>query len=165
MNININKIQRFLLFCILVLNSCSKIELQNITSEDIQKIVRSENIHHAVMLNFWATWCKPCVAEFPMIVEIAHEHENNLSVYFVSVNWLDEREKVRAFLKKQGVDWQSFIKNEKDQNFINGVTREWTGAVPFTIVYGKSSGNIVDFWEGERPETRFRSAIIKAINS
>ena len=81
------------------------------------------------------------------------------------MNWLDEREKVRVFLKKQGVDWQSFIKNEKDQNFINGVTREWTGAVPFTIVYGKSSGNIVDFWEGERPETRFRSAIIKAINS
>ena len=165
MNININKIQRFLLFCILELNSCSKIELQNITSEDIQKIVRSENIHHAVMLNFWATWCKPCIAEFPMIVDIAHEHENNLSVYFISVNWLDEREKVRVFLKKQGVDWQSFIKNEKDQNFINGVTREWTGAVPFTILYGKSSGKVVDFWEGEQPETRFRSAIIKAINS
>ncbi len=165
MNININKIQRFLLFCILVLNSCSKIELQNITSEDIQKIVRSENIHHAVMLNFWATWCKPCVAEFPMIVDMAHEYKNNLSVYFVSVNWIDEREKVRAFLKEQGVDWQSFIKNENDQKFINGVTQGWTGAVPFTIVYGKSFGNIVDYWEGEQPETRFRAAIIKAINS
>ena len=165
MSINNNIIRRPLIFCLIVLSSCSKTKLQNITSEEIQKIVQSKNTNHAVMLNFWATCCKPCVAEFPMIVDIAHEYENNLSVYFVSVNWLDEREKVRAFLKKQGVDWQSFIKNEKDQNFINGVTREWTGAVPFTIVYGKSSGNIVDFWEGERPETRFRSAIIKAINS
>ena len=165
MSINNNIIRRPLIFCLIVLSSCSKTKLQNITSEEIQKIVQSKNTNHAIMLNFWATWCKPCVAEFPMIVDIAQEHENTLSGYFVSVNWLDEREKVRAFLKKQGVDWQSFIKNEKDQNFINGVTREWTGAVPFTIVYGKSSGNIVDFWEGERPETRFRSAIIKAINS
>jgi len=165
LNININIIQRLLLFCLLVLSSCSKIELQNITSEDIQKIVRSENIHHAVMLNFWATWCKPCVSEFPMIVDMGREYENNLSVYFISVDWLDEKNKVRSFLKNQGVDWQSFIKNENDQKFINGIAQEWTGAVPFTILYGKSSGKVVDFWEGEQPETRFRSAIIKAINS
>jgi thiol-disulfide isomerase/thioredoxin len=117
------------------------------------------------MLNFWATWCKPCVSEFPMIVDMGREYENNLSVYFISVDWLDEKNKVRSFLKNQGVDWQSFIKNENDQKFINGIAQEWTGAVPFTILYGKSSGKVVDFWEGEQPEIRFRSAIIKAINS
>ena len=105
------------------------------------------------------------MAEFPMIVDMADEYENDLAVYFISVDWLDEKEKAISFLKKQGVDWTTFIKDEKDNAFINGIHEEWSGALPFTILYGKSSGEVLDYWEGEQPEKRFRKAIINAINS
>ena len=105
------------------------------------------------------------MAEFPMIVDMADEYENDLAVYFISVDWLDEEHKVLSFLKEQSVGWISFIKNEKDQEFINGIHSEWSGALPFTILYGKNSGEVVDFWEGEQPHERFTKAINKAINS
>jgi hypothetical protein len=100
-----------------------------------------------------------------MIVDMVDEYENDLAVYFISVDWLDEKKKAISFLKKQGVDWTTFIKDEKDQEFINSIHKDWSGALPFTILYGKTSGEVVDFWEGEQPEKRFRKAIINAINS
>jgi len=117
------------------------------------------------MLNFWATSCEPCVAEFPMIVKLAEIYKNDLSVFFVSMDWLDEKEKAISFLKKQGVDWTTFIKDEKDNAFINGIHAEWSGALPFTILYSKTSGEVVDFWEGEQPDERFTKAVNAAINS
>ena len=53
----------------------------------------------------------------------------------------------------------SYIKNQKDQKFINGIHREWSGALPFTIVFGKDDGEVVDFWEGKETKSRFTRAI------
>ncbi len=156
---------RYLITISLILFSCEQPILYHATAESIKKKIESEKDNQAILLNFWATWCEPCVAEFPMIVDMADEYENDLAVYFISVDWLDEEDKVLSFLKDQGVTWTTFIKDEKDQEFINGIHREWSGALPFTILYGKTSGEVVDFWEGEQPEKRFRKAIINAINS
>jgi len=80
----------------------------------------------AVLVNFWATWCAPCMEEFPMIVDLGRDRRGEgLVVYFVSVDWLDQAEQVTAFLKRQGVSGLSFIKDEKDGPFIDGIAREW----------------------------------------
>ena len=49
--------------------------------------------------------------------------------------------------------------------FINSLSQEWTGALPFTIVFGKLSGSVVDFWENSKHEQSFIEAIERAINS
>ena len=156
---------RYLITISLILFSCEQPDLYHTTAAFIHKTIASDKANHAVLLNVWATWCEPCVAEFPMIVDMVDEYENDLAVYFISVDWLDEEDKVLSFLKDQGVTWTTFIKDEKDQEFINGIHKDWSGALPFTILYGKTSGEVVDFWEGEQPEKRFRKAIINAINS
>ena len=56
-----------------------------------------------------------------------------------------------------------FIKDQPDEEFINGIHREWTGTLPFTIVFGKLSGSIVDFWENSDSEERFIKAVEQAI--
>ena len=77
----------------------------------------------------------------------------------------DQLGAVKDFLSKQKITGISFIKNEKDQPFINGIHPEWSGLLPFTILYGKISGKILSFWEGKESENKFRAAIQLALNN
>ena len=146
--------------------SCSRspIDLQEATAGDILTAVAKHKGKKAVLVNYWATWCGPCVKEFPMIVELSKEYTDEAVVLFVSADWLDEKERALEFLKKHGVKGLSFIKNQKDNKFIDGIHKDWSGALPFTIVYGKNSGNVVDYWEAKKNEARFVEAFNKAIN-
>ena len=87
-----------------------------------------------------------------------------MNVIFVSGDWLEQEKDVISFLKKMGITDELFIKNQPDEEFINGIHLEWTGSLPFTIVFGKLSGSIVDFWENSNHERRFIETIEKAIN-
>ena len=96
-----------------------------------------------ILINFWATYCVPCIEEFPMIVDLSKKYsEKGMQIYFVSADWLDRKKEVRDFLLEKDVKGLSFIKEEgNDNNFINEISREWSGALPFTIVYDKN-GNL-----------------------
>ena len=50
-----------------------------------------------------------------------------------------------------------------DNNFIRAISDDWSGALPFTIVYDKN-GNVTDTWEMEQDRAFFEAAIIKAIS-
>jgi len=155
------------IFCLFLFSfSCSRspIDLQEATAGDILTAVAKHKGEKAVLVNYWATWCGPCVKEFPMIVELSKEYADEAVVLFVSTDWLDEKKRAMEFLKKQGVKGLSFIKNQKDNEFIDGIHKDWSGALPFTIVYGKNSGNVVDSWEAKKSEARFVEAFNKAIN-
>ena len=138
------------------------LQLIDVSSEEILNKIKYYESKKAVLLNIWALWCKPCVEEFPMIQSLDYEF-NELEVLFISTDFDDQREQVKGFLKDQNVVGESYFKVEKDEIFIDSLLKEWNGTLPFTIVYSKSSGNIVDFWAGKELETRFRSAINKAI--
>jgi len=155
---------KFLIIILSLFSSCSQPTLQHTKASSLLEVARNDKGNKAVLLNFWATTCAPCVAEFPMIVELTDIYKNDLSVYFVSMDWLEDKDKAVSFLKKHGVDQFTFIKDEKDNPFINGIHSEWSGAIPFTILYGKTSGEVVDFWEGEQPDERFTRAVNSAIN-
>jgi len=141
---------------------CSKVDLAVSDSKGILEYVSSLKGEKAVLLNVWATWCVPCVEEFPMIVELGKEIED-LDVVFISADFEEQTDAVYSFLKKKGVGGKSFMKEEKDETFINGLHPEWSGLLPFTILYGKNSGKIVDFWEGKETESKFRESIKLAI--
>ena len=160
--------KKILPFLFIVFFGCDKesVWLKTVNASGLIEQINKHKGSEAVLINFWATYCAPCIEEFPMIVDLSNKYKDKgMKVYFVSADWLDREKEVLDFLVGKGVEGLSFMKEEgNDNNFINEISREWSGALPFTIVYDKN-GNLSDFWEMEKNKNRFESAIIKALKS
>lgn len=147
--------------------SADKLTLRPADSEVILAQAALHKGSEAVLVNFWATTCAPCIEEFPFIVELDRKYRSEgFRTYFVSIDFPHEKKKVTQFLKSQGVSGISYLADIGDPNmFINSIHKNWTGAVPFTIVFAKSTGEVVDYWEGERLKEYFEKTILKALKS
>lgn len=137
--------------------------LTDVTAEELQTIIDSYKGKKAVLINIWATWCAPCVEEFPEIVKLQRAYSDQLKVIFVSADFEESRDKALSFLKEQNVDWTTYFKKGKDQQFIESLSDEWTGALPFSKVIGRD-GNVVASWEQAADYSKFERHIKTAIS-
>lgn len=113
----------------------------------------------AVLVNVWATWCQPCVEEFPDLVRLHRAYEDRgLRLVLVSADFEEQQDAVLAFLRKQGVDFPTYLKDQKDEAFIDGLDARWSGALPASFVFD-DRGAIVQFWEGKQSYAAFESKI------
>jgi len=95
-----------------------------------------------VFVNMWATWCAPCVAEFPDMVKLYRKyHDQGLEV--IAVSFDDEAAAALPFLSRQQADFTNFLKNRSQEveTFAKGFSREWSekgmGALPASWVYDR----------------------------
>jgi thiol-disulfide isomerase/thioredoxin len=137
--------------------------LKDVTPGELQNIIGSYKGKKAVLVNVWATWCAPCVEEFPHIVKLQRNYPDNLKVIFISADFKQSRGKALSFLKEQEVDWTTYFKTGKDQPFIESLSKEWTGALPFTKVIGVD-GKVVASWEQSANYSKFERHRKTAIN-
>jgi thiol-disulfide isomerase/thioredoxin len=94
-----------------------------------------------VLVNVWATWCVPCVEEFPDLLKLRNNYERRgLEMLFVSTdNPKRLRQDVYPFLQKMKVAFPTFIKRPKDDEaFINALSPNWSGALPATFIFDRS---------------------------
>lgn len=137
--------------------------LTDLPSDSISTLVKAHNNEgKAVLINVWATWCAPCVEEFPDIVTLREKYKDQLEVIFISADFEEDRDRAVTFLKEQKVGWESYIKTGKDEPFIMALSESWTGALPFSKVYN-SKGEVVEMWENKATYDTFEQAILKAI--
>jgi thiol-disulfide isomerase/thioredoxin len=117
----------------------------------------------AVLVNIWASWCGPCRDEFPDVLKIRRDlGPQGVRVILVSADFDDARADAVKFLADMGVDFPSFIKVGKDEEFIDGLAKEWTGTLPATLVYD-GTGTLRDLREGKQSYETFRSMVEKAL--
>ena len=135
--------KKILSILVFTLFGCSKpiLELKTVNAADIHDQVMTHYQKEVVLINFWATWCSPCIEEFPMIVDLSNGFaEKGLKIYFISADWEDQKEAVIQFLYDHGVEGLSFLKEEgNDNQFIRDIHEDWTGALPYTIIYNKNN--------------------------
>jgi len=102
------------------------------------------------VINFWATWCAPCLKELPLFEKL-NEERQDVKVRLVSLDMdLDPNpDKVRNFVSRKKLKSEVIILNEKDPNsWIDKIDKAWSGALPATLVVNNRTGKR-KFVEGE----------------
>lgn len=97
---------------------------------------------HIQVINFWATWCAPCVKEIPLFEKLGRERAD-VKITLVSMDLdLDPNpEKVYRFVARKKLQSEVVILDEKDPNsYINQIDKNWSGAIPATIIINSRTG-------------------------
>lgn len=101
------------------------------------------------IVNFWATWCKPCVAELPDFEKIHLDYKaQNVKVILVSMDFKEDlKTKLKPFLKKNKYAAEVVLLDELNGNeFIDKISKQWGGAIPATLIT-KQNKSVNDFFE------------------
>lgn len=88
------------------------------------------------VVNFWATWCGPCVKEMPYFEKLGSDRsEDRFRVLLVTLDFAENLEsKVLPFVKKKGIQSDVLLLDESNPNkWIPRVSEEWSGAIPATL--------------------------------
>ncbi len=147
----------------MLLASCAKQPIiQDIDSNGVWNKITEQKGEKIVLVNFWATWCAPCVEEIPALLKLQEIYKNDLTVIFVSFDF--DRKSTLHFVEKKGWDMRSYFNAESDKTFLANMPDEWSGAMPFTMVYNKD-GSILEYLTTKESYEYFDSIIKKSINN
>ena len=92
------------------------------------------------VVNFWATWCAPCVKELPHFEALQAKYEDSVEVILVSLDFPHQYEtKLKPFIKKHNLKSKIVVLDDPDMNsWIPKVNPKWDGAIPATLIYNTS---------------------------
>ncbi|MBN1391781.1 MAG: TlpA family protein disulfide reductase [Sedimentisphaerales bacterium] len=106
------------------------------------------------VLEFWATWCPPCVQSIPHMVELANKYRDK-AVPFISISVDRSSEPVKKMVASKGMTYHIGMDNGLSDKFS-------VSGIPSAFIVGRS-GKIV--WQGHPMSSDFEPALIKAINA
>jgi thiol-disulfide isomerase/thioredoxin len=90
------------------------------------------------VINFWATWCLPCVKELPHFEKLNETYKNkNVKVILVSLDFPKKIEsQLLPFLERKKIQSAVYVLDDPDANsWIEKVNKDWSGAIPATVIY------------------------------
>ena len=92
------------------------------------------------VVNFWATWCAPCVKELPHFEEIQKNYKDDVEVILISLDFPHQyKTKLQPFIQKHQLTSKVIVLDDPDMNaWIPKIDSDWDGAIPVTLIYNAS---------------------------
>ncbi len=137
-----------------------EVTLQSIDMENVKKLLKNDS-KNLRFINFWTTWCGPCIMEFPQLVTINRMYRNrNFEMITVSLDMPSKKDNVLSFLKKFQASTKNYIYNSEDvYPLVRSVGNGWQGGIPFTVII-EPGGKILHSGEGMIDPMRMTGAIV-----
>jgi thiol-disulfide isomerase/thioredoxin len=130
----------FIFLCLSIGAFGQKAEI--IKLDKLQKIINTKSDKIRV-INFWATWCGPCVKELPLFEKLTASGNSDVKVTLVSMDMdLDpDPGKVYKFIERKKIQSEVVILDEQNPNeWIDKIDKSWSGALPATIIINQRTG-------------------------
>jgi thiol-disulfide isomerase/thioredoxin len=133
-----------------------KVSINDLDLTELKKMLKNDGINYK-LINVWATWCGPCVVEFPELVTMNRMYRNReFELITISLDEMDRKPNALNFLVKKQASMKNYIFNGDKYAFIEALDKKWEGSLPYTlfiapggeIIYGKPG--IIDALELKR---------------
>ncbi|SIT90334.1 TlpA family protein disulfide reductase [Pontibacter indicus] len=158
-------LKQFFLLITLAFVTSMATQAQTVTTIKFDQLQELRQAPHDTLyvVNFWATWCKPCIKEMPYF-EAAHAKykDQPVRVILVSMDAVQDKEKrVLPFVQKRNLQSRLYLLDEPDGNtWIDRIEPKWSGAIPATMFFNNKRGQY-EFIEREISQQELEELITK----
>ena len=131
----------------------------------LQNLLKREGENQKPLLvNFWATWCAPCIEEFPDLVKIDNDYKGKIDFITITLDDVEELNTgVPKFLQRMKAEMPTYLLKTDDEGAaISMVYKDWQGGLPFTI-FLDSKGLVVYNRQGKIVDEVLRKELDKTV--
>jgi thiol-disulfide isomerase/thioredoxin len=144
-------------------NDQKPVSVEMVSADELKALRKNSGTDKLLLVNFWATWCAPCMEEFPELQKMVRMYgKRAVNIVSVSINAPDEKKFVLQFLQEQHAINRNLLFSGND--IADAVAafgaNDWSGGVPFTALVG-TNGEILYKTQGGMNALEVRRALLK----
>ena len=143
---------------------CHSQEIKKVKIGELKTLIDTTN--HPLIINFWASWCQPCVHEIPWFEENVKPLKGKVELILVSLDFIEDYPThIADFAKEHGFTSRIIFLNETNADiFCPLIDSTWDGAVPATLFVDKQR-NYRRFYTEQITEPKFKMALNDMMNN